>query len=300
MGGASTQITFQALDILADYFETRFSNRVVRLYTHSYLYFGLNEAIGQLEENLVAAAVGPVPPPTPLIVANPCFAFDYTTNYTSSSGISVFFYGTSDVNSCSGNVSLLLNKQAKCFFGDDCAVAGEYQPPVAGNQFIAFSGFAKILKLMGLSPNSTIGQIGGLARATCNLTYTQLMLKYPPSDFLYAYCFDAMYFYALLHEGYGFDEESNSIAMTKTIGDYSVGWALGAMMYEANLLPWSLPQCQSQSGISTTAVIAVSVCLVVVIVFLAVALVVVSGRYQKMAKHQSLLMDSTMFSSDNM
>jgi len=286
---------------MADYFETRFSNKVVRLYTHSYLYFGLNEAIRQLEDNLVARVAPPQTPTGPVIVANPCFAINYAINFNSSDGINVTFVGTSDVDSCRGNVSLLLNKQATCFFGDECGVGGEYQPPVGANQFVGFSGFANILSLLRLSPHSNVGQIGVLAQSICNLTYAQLIERMGEvTKYTYAYCFDAMYLHALLHEGYGFDEDSTNIYLQEKISNYSVGWALGAMLYEANLLPWSLPPCQAQSGVSTTAVIAVSVCLVLVIIVLVVALVVVSGRYQRMAKHQHLLMDSTMFSSDNM
>jgi hypothetical protein len=51
------------------------------------------------------------------------------------------------------------------------------------------------------------------------------------------YCFVASYTYSLLRDGYGFDLDRNITVVSKVNG-LKVGWALGAMLYEINALPW--------------------------------------------------------------
>lgn len=51
------------------------------------------------------------------------------------------------------------------------------------------------------------------------------------------YCFIASYAYALLTEGYHFEPSRNLTVMAKIDG-LKVSWALGAMLYEINALPW--------------------------------------------------------------
>ncbi len=54
MGGASTQITFQPPhDVLANYFPYYVKDRQVRLYTHSFLYYGYVEARRRVLQNIV-------------------------------------------------------------------------------------------------------------------------------------------------------------------------------------------------------------------------------------------------------
>ena len=52
------------------------------------------------------------------------------------------------------------------------------------------------------------------------------------------YCFRSAYVFNLLRYGYGFKMEDN-ITSVDTIGGQKVGWALGAMLYEINTMPWT-------------------------------------------------------------
>jgi hypothetical protein len=53
-----------------------------------------------------------------------------------------------------------------------------------------------------------------------------------------SYCFRSVYAFQLLHNGYGFKMD-DTIRSTNVIDGHKVGWALGAMMYEINTMPWT-------------------------------------------------------------
>ena len=52
------------------------------------------------------------------------------------------------------------------------------------------------------------------------------------------YCFRSAYVFSLLRYGYGFNMEDN-ITSVDIIDGQKVGWALGAMLYEINAMPWA-------------------------------------------------------------
>src|SRR3954469_13547620 len=86
MGGASTQMTFEPPhDVLADYFPFYVRDRQIRLYTHSFLYYGYLEARRRVLENII----NDLDNPTTRSVSDPLPHFhspcDFTTtqfNYT--------------------------------------------------------------------------------------------------------------------------------------------------------------------------------------------------------------------------
>eukprot|EP00808_Paulinella_micropora_P024357 g60069.t1 len=96
MGGSSTQITFRPLhDVLAGYFPIRLLQEKIRLYTHSYLYFGHEQIVVRTFTELLTAknysypyAVrnGVLPPAAdrntpPPIIEHPCFPKDYKQSF---------------------------------------------------------------------------------------------------------------------------------------------------------------------------------------------------------------------------
>jgi hypothetical protein len=52
------------------------------------------------------------------------------------------------------------------------------------------------------------------------------------------YCFRSAYVFSLLRYGYGFKMEDN-ITSVDIVDGKKVGWALGAMLYEINAMPWT-------------------------------------------------------------
>lgn len=62
--------------------------------------------------------------------------------------------------------------------------------------------------------------------------------------FLAHYCFVATFGYVLLTDGYGFEPGRNLTVVNKIDG-LKVTWALGAMLYEINALPWEYVRPQT-------------------------------------------------------
>lgn len=58
--------------------------------------------------------------------------------------------------------------------------------------------------------------------------------------YLRSYCWLSIYTVALLHEGFGFPKHKTPIRWTKEIRGNDLTYALGAMLYEVNQLPWRL------------------------------------------------------------
>ena len=100
MGGASTQITFRPpFDVLSNYFPLRIQQERIRLYTHSFLNFGMERALQRVNDRLIEAANGTITNrdgsisksptgPTFITIRNgvrvfrhPCFPFGFSFTY---------------------------------------------------------------------------------------------------------------------------------------------------------------------------------------------------------------------------
>ena len=197
MGGASTQITFPPANggILAGLFSLDLGPSTHRpTYTHSFLYWGLNEALKQHERVVVASG-------TP----DPCAP-------SRSSGD-----GGSDSVACTTAVDALIATQrdAPCAYADadECSMLGTYQPPTDGVSFVAFSGFVYTYAFLF---NRTEGplELDALAEhaaAICSLNETEMesynaqlspAARSPKAAYWDEFCFNANYFRALLGDGY--------------------------------------------------------------------------------------------------
>jgi len=63
-----------------------------------------------------------------------------------------------------------------------------------------------------------------------------------------SYCFRSAYTFQLLHNGYGFGM-NETIRATNVINGQKVGWALGAMLYEINTMPWQYTKNEIDFGL---------------------------------------------------
>ena len=162
----------------------------------------------------------------------------------------------SDVDACFDMAKdlLHLDNNAWCDFGHqgDCSFAGIYQPPLPKQntelfgEFIAFSNYHHVWKFLGLPQRATIGQLYVATQKACALNLKELKgfvgdsSKIDEAD-LPTFCFRSAYTFQLLHNGYGF-QLNDTIKVHKVLNGQKVGWALGAMLYEINALPWSYSQ----------------------------------------------------------
>ena len=144
---------------------------------------------------------------------------------------------------------LHLDKNQWCDFAHrgDCSLAGIYQPQLPQQrteqfgEFIAFSNYYKVWKFLKLPERATLQQLYQATQVACARNLDQLHLAhYKKMDEaeLPTYCFRSAYVFELLHEGYRF-QLNDTIRVSKVLNGQKVGWALGAMLYEINTLPWS-------------------------------------------------------------
>ncbi len=117
LGGASTQITFvppPGVDILSSQFDVRLSSVAqVSVYTHSFLYYGVNEAIRRINE-LVVLSSGLAAGAT---IPHPCYLTGTPggVNFTSLvAGRQVNFSGSSNWSACKEFVAPLMLRGAQC------------------------------------------------------------------------------------------------------------------------------------------------------------------------------------------
>lgn len=150
-------------------------------YTHSFLYYGQNEAAVQVK-NLVlnGKSVGAN------TYNHPCLPPGYSTTFAASATRNVTLQGTGNYAACRVLTDSLMDTSARCLTdpnGDfsahtTCSVGGTYQPPVNGN-FVAFSGFTHVTDFLSLAANASLAQLQQAATASCKTPWTTLQANHP-------------------------------------------------------------------------------------------------------------------------
>jgi Golgi nucleoside diphosphatase len=202
LGGASTQISFYgpSNDIMSNLFKLQIGQaKHWNIYAHSFLFFGMNEAIDRFHAALLVVPVDnkdnkehhnePV--------ENPCLpkggSYTATTDIEYQNGMEAWskdphrdikFTGTADYEACVILTTRLLHKSNNswCDFAHrgDCSFAGVYQPQLPtddATDFVAFSNYYSIWQFLQLPERATIHQLEHA---------TKLRVDYPgmiyPSD----------------------------------------------------------------------------------------------------------------------
>ena len=277
MGGASTQITFApSSSLLANAYHVGLENQVqADVYTHSFLYFGLDKARWRTNQvvllNTTQSAGGSWP--------HPCWLQNGSTPYqltVNGVGDDVPFTGAGDWQACLNAVNYLMNKATVCLTdaldpatlqpatalpaggaaglpaggrlptinaaaNSSCSVNGVYQPPLGQVQFYAFSGYSYLYEFFGLSAGSTPSDLARAGEHFCGLDLAAAQAEHPGQDeeFLTTYCFTAAYVYSLWTTGYGFAPDSTNIHVVTGANASDYSYAFGSMISEANAMAWS-------------------------------------------------------------
>ena len=231
LGGASTQISFKPKgSVLANQFPLTIDETEYLLYTHSFLYYGVDQAAIQFDTKHLSTTM-----------KNPCYPTGYTNSKTNVSG-------SSSWDDCLSQVAALFDTTQPCFNSDGkperCSFNGVYQPPMGDKKFIAMSAFVYAWQYLGLSIGSKtddLVKLSARAKTVCDLTYTQQLQNMPAgtrNSSVGVLCFNAAYSYQLLHKGYGMPTSNTPIEIYDKIGGTQVQWAFGMMIVEANKLGW--------------------------------------------------------------
>lgn len=242
-----------------------FENTSFTLYQNSYLGYGLKQARQSINSltafmHLLAhsdslqvdkhAAGGPVAweslTPDNAQIPTPCYAMGATKKASilrpgATSTHDLTFIGTNGgFRACQRLVEVMMDKDAECSLAP-CSFAGVYQPSLShafnNSAIVALSYFYDRIAPLGLGPTFTIGELEQLAQRVCA----------PPSEWAGFtspafspsaleelrqrpdYCLDLTFMHSLFRLGYEL-EDSRSVTLAKKIGEFELGWALGAQL----------------------------------------------------------------------
>lgn len=225
MGGASTQITFiPAAPPKTNSFLLNLAEIDYNLYTYSYP-LGQDASLDILLNVLLQSSNNGV-------VENPCYLEGYNETYNG-----VVMVGSANYVDCVSLIEkFIVIKDPSC---NQCGIEEVYQPPINGN-FYAFSGFAYTYGFLDLQNFSTIADLQAATQIFCETPWATVLAEHNTTapDYLKFYCFTGAYFQDILTRGYGFSPDSTNLAVQANIGPFDLSWALGAMIYEASLLPF--------------------------------------------------------------
>jgi Golgi nucleoside diphosphatase len=254
------------------------------VYTKSFLQFGHVSARIRHVNGLADDAVRNMNLNIPVVpnVLNYCFFSGYSEN--------VYVPATEDIKSniqvlitgppvpaqdqlyrCLDAVRPLLvkynNDYCNVVYDGQCSINGAYQPSVSESnqrQFIGTSSYRYSWKILLLPDTSSLEDYKRRAEFLCSLSFRDVIHYYEVNnlntvddklgEMIPNYCFLVSYTYALLTEGYGF-HYNQSITVLDQVRGNKVGWALGAIFYEINTMPWELDISDfKRSGIISTIV----------------------------------------------
>eukprot|EP00956_Cyclotella_meneghiniana_P032550 scaffold90081_cov79-Cyclotella_meneghiniana.AAC.2 len=235
LGGASVQVSFQPSGaILAHLFPIRVDKMGYSLYTHSYLYYGVDQANLMFHSYHIDNST----------LVSPCYPVGYTDPVT---GIA----GSGQFHECLEQVADLFDLNYDCYHGDGstqrCSFNGVYQPPLKNTRFILMSAFVYTWDFLGLRIGSHTDDLRKMiksAQKICSMTYTEQLEYYNELTYkmhsdrktnnINGQCFNAAYMYHLLHSGFGLATRQTPIEIRYNIDGTQVDWTLGMMLMERN------------------------------------------------------------------
>ena len=206
-------------------------------------------------------------------IINPCFHAGYSESVTpslssssSSSSISSYIIEGPELPQanqfelCMNKLKPLLEIKSNSFcnkiYYGDCSIAGAYQPPLPTassssmyGQFIGTSKFMLPLLFLKMNEMSTLNDWKEKGNMICQWNMDGVHFYYEVNSFslnenhqeflenLPNFCFLVSYIVVLLQDGYHFPSDQKIMIIDQYNGN-KVGWALGAILYEINELPW--------------------------------------------------------------
>eukprot|EP00511_Aplanochytrium_stocchinoi_P003745 CAMPEP_0204840702 /NCGR_PEP_ID=MMETSP1346-20131115/38601_1 /ASSEMBLY_ACC=CAM_ASM_000771 /TAXON_ID=215587 /ORGANISM="Aplanochytrium stocchinoi, Strain GSBS06" /LENGTH=451 /DNA_ID=CAMNT_0051978269 /DNA_START=237 /DNA_END=1589 /DNA_ORIENTATION=+ len=248
LGGASTQVTLHPPEsILANFFPLRLSAMAHDLYTHSYLYYGNDQARNYYEKSIVIKAeVGKLLDGQSNVkdkkLENPCWPVGYSRKVE---GRKV--KGTGNWKACmKATDKVIRSGKVPCKHSDGtrCGILGVYQPKIFGvSKVYAMSYFYYVYLFFELEHTGSLEQLSQKAEPICSLSYSKFVQyvdgrhpKVNSHDLMMNFCFGAAYVISLLHEGLHFPIQNTSIIVVEQIEENDISWAFGSMLWHANLL----------------------------------------------------------------
>ncbi|KAI6066349.1 Ectonucleoside triphosphate diphosphohydrolase 1 isoform X1 [Aix galericulata] len=260
LGGASTQITFVSDESPSESPENllyfRLYGKDYRVYTHSFLCYGKDQALQQkLARDLQASASVSTESSS---ILDPCFHQGYQRtinisdlfkNPCTSVGKKEFPFsqlyvmGEGNYEKCRRSIQNLFNKTS-CPYSS-CSFNGIYLPPLQGD-FGAFSAFYFVMNFLNLTNDNpfALDKVASAVQSFCARPWHEVKQAYHQikEKYLSEYCFSGAYILSLLENGYEFNKENwQRIHFLGKIGSSDAGWTLGYMLNLTNMIPAEEP-----------------------------------------------------------
>jgi len=231
LGGASTQITFEPplYPEHNDLFIT-VGRKPYSLYSYSYLGLGKDQAILSKQAYLDANSA----------TVDPCYPIGATTL----TALNNSYPGSSDPVGCISLIVQLLQLQNDPTTGRP-SIRGIYVADTTQTDFIAISAYVYAELAIGVPSVATFTDFAAATNAYCMLNSTQISQTDP---FAKDNCFLSGLSAALLQ--YYYVDQNKNITFTNTINNVTVTYALGAALYEVDLIDDLFPGYQTTTTIN--------------------------------------------------
>lgn len=255
LGGASTQITFvpenQTIESPENAMYFRLYGKDYSLYTHSFLCYGMDQAL--LKKLIKDSQFSDG------IINDPCFNSGYrrvmnvsdltnspcTKTYrTTLPFLQLEISGTGNYQQCQESVYRLFDN-SDCPYSN-CAFDRIFLPQLQG-EFGAFSAYYYVMNFLNLTSEKFLSpeEISDRMEKFCSRSWQDLKAHFGnvKEKYLSEYCFSGTYIITLLNVGYQFTPDSwKNIHFLEEIWHTDVGWTLGYMLNLTNMIPAEEPE----------------------------------------------------------
>ena len=225
LGGASMQVTFEPdtrvpVSLEDEYlFKFKFGPRAFAIYTHSFLGYGQEAALRSL-------------------VAHEQYDANQRPCHPKQSADDT----AGDFDKCRSLVRSLFRKDAPtCPVQQSCSFNGVYQPPLAGEDFVAIENFYWTSKFFGvLDRPDSFAAMANRAQGFCAAPLEESLVKYRDSkesrdNIANKFCFSSAYITEVLQYGLGIVRPDGAAKIVHTVKGTELDWSLGAAIFELTL-----------------------------------------------------------------
>ena len=254
LGGASFQMAFIPEEnhyVLQNCYPITLTDQTTyRLYSKSYLHYGIVEANRRLASTIITENILKVDSVSE--IDNPCYyqGLAFTPDFATQKyriPISVTMTGSGNFEKCVHELENLFDKQGVQCWVRDCTFDGVYQPRLDRRPFVGIGNIGKLLSVAGVPPKASLKAVRDMAARICSMSYSQVVKDYPniSTRMKKNLCFSLSYIYTLLTYGLGFTvsdvgdptAQVSQIEFSNVLDGAKVDWALGAVIWEANQQP---------------------------------------------------------------
>eukprot|EP01096_Ripella_sp_DP13-Kostka_P007492 TRINITY_DN2727_c0_g1_i1.p1 TRINITY_DN2727_c0_g1~~TRINITY_DN2727_c0_g1_i1.p1 ORF type:complete len:505 (+),score=212.03 TRINITY_DN2727_c0_g1_i1:97-1515(+) len=229
-GGASLEVAFVPSNFKGNadnqfIFDVEFNGDDYKLYAYSYLNYGKNEALKNVEKLIINSQ------DISTVANDPCLLDGDSRKSVYNSSVTLF--GTGNLTECRDFVGQFINHVN----APNTAINNTYQPLlVATDKLYGLDSVDDVASFFGVTQDFTTDKLEDSTAEFCSLSYAQAVEDYgvisggiPLGDF----CFQGIYTELML-EAIGVQPDLTQLTTVEYLYGDEVSWALGAMIYEIN------------------------------------------------------------------